>query len=566
MASKLSIATKKPKQFPITATFPPPPKFLVQDSPTNPRGGLAFFEYWKEIAGTKDEPKDRADLVTAKFYLHIPVVIYKLVDPKRTNTVFATVDGPLWFENPEDYETEVPKRFGAARWHVLLNENGVHGQLMESYFSAGTWDDYPLEIDLNTLVRSEPKNADYLQWLKKKGIKTPWDNPEEEDDMQAGDVLKVVVDGMRETNQLVREKTEELSEVKLAAVEDELQRTREEQVSRTDVRLSAQNEGIKLVADAAREMVSMAREDRKQDVDVIQVLKTAVELVRPPQTDSGLGIFIEAMKDQNTKMLQMQESNQEFMRSVIGMRKNPDGTWTQGESQNQAGGFEVEITRFQRMADILGFQKPGAATQHQTRDEPQPYREPEKSFLSSIGSAFAENPGAMVGMVNTGVILLANIVHTIWGKPGDAVSPQEALAKSAAQPPPPVQQPQPQPQPSQPVNLKDWRSWSSFAQQIGQAFKAHFHGSASGQNGYSFAEWILSLGTGGNETLDGRKAYTSIKENLGPEGFDALIQGTPALLEVVKDTPAQYHQFLQDFFGYDEMIEKQNAQPEGKVA
>ena len=89
-----------------------------------------------------------------KFYLHIPVVTYKMVDPTRKNAIFKQIDGPLWFEDPEDYETEVPKLLGAARWHVLLNEAGVHGHLMHAYFAAGSWDDYPLTIDLNTLVRA----------------------------------------------------------------------------------------------------------------------------------------------------------------------------------------------------------------------------------------------------------------------------------------------------------------------------------------------------------------------------------------------------------------------------
>jgi len=556
MPSKLSIASKKPKQFPPNATFPPPQKFLVQDSPTNPRGGLAFFEYWREIAGTKDDPKDRADLVTVRFYLHVPVVMYKLVDPKRTNTVFATVEGPLWFENPEDYETEVPKRFGAARWHVLLNEAGVHGHLMESYFSAGTWDDYPLTIDLRTLVRTEPKNADYIQWLQKNNIKTPWDNPEDEDNMQAGDVLKVVVDGMRETNQLVREKTEELAEVKLAAVEEELERTREEQSDRTDVRLNAQNEGIKLVADTARQMVSMAREDRRQDVNPLEIIRTAVELVRPQQ-DTGLGIFIEAMKDQNAKMLAMQESNQEFMRSVIGMRKNQDGTWSAPASGTQEqGGFEVEIQRFERLAGVLGWSKPNTQLVQQQQN-PEPHREPEKSFWSVI----AENPVPVLTAISTIITLGANIIYNLRSEPGKSTSPQEALQKT---------QPSPAAQPAQQTaaNPKDINSWLPFAQHLVNTgcFRAHFLGQDAGLSGYSFAEFLLSDFTGSGPTEKGRRGYNSIKENLGIAGFDKLVRGVPQLFEVVRDTPESYQKFLNEFFTYDEMMEAQQKAAAGAVA
>jgi hypothetical protein len=544
---------KRPKLFPANATLPPPRFAKVQDR-GNSRQSWKFFEYWKELAGTVSAPTEQADLVEVRFYMHWPVISLKLVEPNRTTTEFETFAGPLWFEDPEDYLEECEKKLGSGGWHVVLNEANVHGHLAEAYFSAIDLDKYPVKIDLRTLVRGDAKNTDYLRWLGVNGVRTPWENLEGEDDMQTGDVLKVVVDGMRETNQLVREKTEELAEVKLAAVEEELERTREEKDADEGKRANAETESVRLIGDVARDMVKMAREDRKPGVDVIEVLKTAVDLVRPKQ-DTGLSVFIEAMKDQNEKMLKMQESNQEFMRSVIGMRKNQDGTWA--DAQQPQGGFEAEITRFQRMADILGFRKPGMEMQR--REEPErPYREPEKS----IWAAIAENPVPVVTMITTGITLIANLVYNWRAEPGKAVSPQEALQKVQ-----PQQQQQQQPQQQQRANPKDPASWLGFAQQILPSFKAHFHGQDSGLSGFTFAEFILRNGVdGGSPTPEGRRSYNSIVENLGPKGFDQVIKNHPPLLEVVKDTPQQYAQFLADFFGYDQMMEKQQQAEGAQVA
>ena len=48
MASKLQIEPKVPKEFPKTATLPPPKRFLVQDSPTNPAADSVFLSIGKK--------------------------------------------------------------------------------------------------------------------------------------------------------------------------------------------------------------------------------------------------------------------------------------------------------------------------------------------------------------------------------------------------------------------------------------------------------------------------------------------------------------------------------------
>jgi hypothetical protein len=544
------IVPKKSKLYPANATLPPPRFIKVQDH-GNSRNCWKFFDYWRSLAGWTGDPTEKAELVEVRFYMHWPVVSLKLVEPNRSDTVFKMFTGPMWFENPEDYVLECQQQLGSGGWHVVLNEANVHGALCEAYFSAINLDTYPPKIDLRTLVRGDTKNADYLRWLGVQGIETPWDNLENEDDMQTGDVLKVVVDGMRETNQLVREKTEELAEAKLAAVEEQLERTREEQSEKVEKRVSAENEAVKLVTDSARELIGMAREDRKQHDSPIEIIKTVVELVRPNSDIKGTEMFISAMKDQNAKMLEMQNSNQEFMRSVMGMRKNQDGTWAPPEQpQQKSGGFEEEMTRFQRLADLLGWQKPGAVIVRNHPEPEAPAREPEKGFWSAV----AENPVPVITGITTVVTLIANLIYNLRSEPGKATSPAEALQKVNSQPNPVQQQPQY-------VDPKDPRAWMPFAKHLFESgcLRAHFWGADQQMNGYTFAEFILSNFTGGGTNEQGRKNYASILENLQRKGFDAMIRAYPQLWDIVKDTPQQYETFLDEFFGYDEMVRAQEG-------
>ena len=546
------IVAKKPKLFPPNATLPPPRFIKVQDH-GNSRNSWKFFDYWRSLAGTVNDPTEKAELVEVRFYMHWPVVSLKLVEPNRSDTVFKMFTGAMWFENPEDYVEECQKELGSGGWHVVLNEVNIHGALCEAYFSAIDLDRYPVKIDLRTLVKGDTKNSDYIRWLGVQGVRTPWDNPEDEENEMANDTLNVVANVLERQADAVINATKEVAEVRVQAAQDEVERIKEETSERGDKRSSAESESIKLVSDVAREanhstlemardMVTMARENHnKESINPLELLRTAVELVKP-QGDQGVTVFIQALKEQNS-------ANQEFMRSMMGMKKAPDGTWLPSEAPKpEASSFEAEVTRFQRMADIFGYQKPGAVTQYQQNPQSPP-REPEKGFWSAV----AENPIPFLTAATTLITLGANLIYNLQAEPGKATSPQEALQK-AQQAPPPTQHAQQQP--ADPKNLQSWVPFANHILSTG-CFKAHFHGKDSGLSGFSFAEFILSNFTGGGVNEQGRRNYSSIQENLGLDGFNKLIRSVPALWDIVKDTPQQYEQFLNEFFSYDEMVSKQ---------
>ena len=345
--------------------------------------------------------------------------------------------------------------------------------------------------------------------------------------------------------------TKEVADVRIEAAQQETERLREEgQQSKAAGTIDAAvvNAGMELLANAANKSIDMVAQHAGSQLDTVAVMRTAAELFRNQPHDNG---GLDIIKDLSAKMLAMQESNQEFLRSFIGMKKGPDGAWSAGETQQQSGGLEVELARFERIGSLLGWARPGAAIQRQDQ-QPQPEQNhpPEKSFWAAV----AENPVPVITGVTAIVTLICNAVYNLKSEPSKTISPQEALQKMAAQQP--VQQ-----QPQQQVKLdpKDPKNWLGFAQELHQRghFKAHFLGKDNGLDGYTFAEFILTEQTGGAKTELGRKTFNLIKENLGFQGFDQMVQMSP-LWDMCKDTPEQYHKFLTEFFTYDEMMEAQN--------
>ena len=554
---KPELVKKIPRGFPKNATLPAPRWFTVRDTVQN-ANCVKFFQYWKDIAGWGEHPTEQADLVQVKFYMHWPVVSLKLAEPDRTDSVFKLFEGPMPFENPEDYMTEVPKLLGSGGWHALINELNVHGHLMEAYFSAIELDRYPPKIDLKTLVRGEVKNQDYLRWLAANHIRTPWDNPEEEEEMAgaASDIIKVALDTVKETSRAAVEATQESAKIQVEAAQaraEAAEEQAEEAAEQADERAAAEasiegsafKASIDMVSHAGLKAIDMITAHSGSQYDPIALMRTAAELTRP-QSDSGVSLLVDAIKDSNAKMLQMQERTMEFMQGVVGIRKNADGSWTQPAAAQVDRGtlIETELSRFKNLADMLGFRRPDQIE----ASSPTMVKESKPGFWDGV----AEKPIEFMTMLTTVVTLGANIVYNMMAPKAEKISPQEALQRSA--PPPPIPQAQPQQQPQQqqlPPN--DIRYWAKFPSEIEKNFLAHFFGKDSACSGMTFAEWVLSNGTNGVPNDQGRKLYNSIKANLGPEKFHQLISSYLPIWNQVKDDKAGYERFLTEFFNYDEI-------------
>ena len=469
---------KTPAKFPKNSTFDPPEKYTIKDPPGVPGRCAEFFAYWKRLAGTAQDPQDRSDLVEARFYMHRPKISMALVDPKRKNNVYTIVTGPLWFENPEDYMEEVPKRFGSASWHVVLNEVGVHGALADCYFEAGSYEEYPPQVDLRTLVRDAAENEDYLRFLRIKETPLPWEQSQEEDfDDMAGEGVRVAFEAVTQIAEKAMESKDRETEAKIKLLEAEAEAAAneddedpEEEEGRT-LRSAATMEAMGVMSHAMKEVTSMVSRNAGSQFNPMEMMKTAHEFAKDAYaargTDPAVGMLVEAIKDQGDKMVRMQEQNLEFSRSVIGMQKAADGTWLPGQQQPQGlAGLVEQVKMIREVGGVLGFRVAGSAPEL-SQAPPEP---PKRGIMDAI----AENPAPWLMGITTVMTLAANIAYNVFSK--DKVSPQEALQRAGAMQAQqqPQQAHQPQQQQQQQYAPNDIRAWGALPQHIGEAFRSHY--------------------------------------------------------------------------------------------
>jgi hypothetical protein len=563
---------KKPRsgrtgQFPPDATFPPPDFHTVQDPPeSGKRNCWKFFEYWKEIAGTAAEPKDRADLITVKFYRHWPKFEFSLAGgAKRKDKVWKAFTGPMWFEDPQNYVEETMRKLGSGGWFVVINETNVHGELMEAYYKAVDLDTFPVLMDLKMVLRQDPVNADYIEWLDANKVKTPWGAPQEEEEDMAGtgeaftrvaDVLENVTDKLVET-------TERYTESRIDGMKDELARVREGKDSAGVTEATIAGKTVDMFAGAASKAIDMITQHAGSQFNPIEMMETACRLMKPSDnaTEKITQILVDGMKSQTEALKEMQSKQFEFLQTVV-MKRNPDGTFSQATNEpvDEVDQVTRQIEKFARLGDALGWKRGSDGGSSTGREIVQhaPPPPPGKSFLEMIG----ENIVPVCGALTTVITLAANLFYNMRAAPGQGINPAEALAKANAANPMagmehmmPGQQQQP-PAAAPPPQQPDPRAqWMQFLAQIEGAFRSHFFD--EGFNGYTFAEFIMGEGNGAGVTQQGRKQYLIITGSLGRNGLDQLIRQFPPIWNQVQGTGPKYEQFLNEFFGYDEWLKTQ---------
>ncbi len=549
---------------PPNATLPPPPFRLVQDHPGKKRNCVKFFEYWKELAGTVPDPKDAAQLVEVRFYLHSPVVEPKLVDPLAKTRFLHLVTGAIWFENPEDYVVEVSRKFGSGKWYTCLNEVNVHVCLMAARFeSEMDWDTYPPQIDLRMLVRNSDENQDYMRWLAKTGAKTPWGHPdldEDGEDDMASEATKTLADAVTSMAETAVRAVQEGSDAKLDALQEQLDGNSKSRSPMVDA--SAAAESIKLVsatADAANKaafgfadkMVDMVTKNSGSQFNPIEVMRAAHEMMGP-KDDGSIKLLVEAMKDDRKQLVEMQTKQFDFMQTVLKDRNQPVGDG--GTVLGGLDGMLDQAEKVKRAAELFGWSRGGS--------EPTAPAAPlSKPLMESI----SENIVPVCTMITTVLTIGANIFYNMRLKPGEAAqNPAEALVKAQANNPAIQYQQQQQAAPPQDPRL----AWKKFINDISKKMETHFYGGDGGLlNGYTFAEWILSDDSDlGTTTPEGRKAYVRLRDQLGRVAFDQLVREHERLWPMFQGMQVKYNSFLDEFFGYDEWQLEQQKLEQGVAA
>lgn len=523
---------------PAGSTLAEAPFHTVQDSRTG-KNCQKFFQYWKDVAGTSDEPGSNAHLVEVRWYLHWPIVDARLADPKAKTKVFELMNGPIWFDNPEDYLAEVPKRLGSGSWHVVMNEVGVHGELMEAYFSAIDLDRYPPKLDLRTLVRGVPENEDYIRWLRVNNIKVPWDSEgqEEEDEMANSEILSGIVGIVERQGDRAAEAVREAADAKVEILEEKL-RAQSPPAPTVDAQTAA--ESVKLISDTAQKqtdatikfadkMVDMYTRNAGSQYDPIALIKAMRELDKP---DNSLTLLVDTIKDGNAKMVEMQNKNIDFMKEVLNRETKPP------EGITGAGGLKGmldQVNEIKQVAELFGYRRPSEEIEHAPKQQ-------SRGIIDFV----CENPQMACNVLISFLTLGANIVHNVFSR-GQAPSPQEALQRASQ-----VQFQNPPPQAP---------TWEKLIEAMAPAIKKYFY-DPDGEGGYLLIRWVKCEGAPPEETIAGEEDYLKLCNRVGKPQFDQLIRQNSELWNAIGHVPARYEQFLDQFFGagYEEWMKKQESQ------
>jgi hypothetical protein len=569
----------------------PKPRFRVVRDTDQKRNVVKFFDYWRSLSGqvipldAPDAPQ-QSDLIEFRVYRLWPACDVRQVR-KEVKTNYweffegeiqkATLQYSLIAEpgeilnfDVESYEDLFNERYGAGEWHILLNEKGVSGPLMEAYFKCGDLGQHPPKIDYRMIVKGSPKNEGYIRWLENQNIPLPWtqaaSNSEEEEDMAANEALKMMADTVVNQSKQNAELAEKIADARVEAIENA--QPDEEQV--------AVNESIKMVTETAREsnkmMADMVKQHAGKQYDPVEMMRATTEFLTPflkPGTDDGgKSSWMEMTKlllDNQAKVFEVQSAGMReemsLLKSIV-LGKNADGSPVTavarvGETSVAAPkSFADQLKELRTMSELMGWTNGGGKSK---RDD----EEVEKPAEKSIWLVLAENAGPIMTGLTTLGFLAANVIYNSRLKPEEKpVAPQEALQKMNQQPGAPAGA-QPQPHAAQPAAASPLGEWGMFIQQIeGPLLQHFFHPEGPKGKGYDLAYWVQTDGNGATITPTGRQTYMILKERLGFKGLDLLIKNYEPIWNKVKGTPQQYEQFLKEFFTYDEFHAVQDQESE----
>jgi hypothetical protein len=482
-----------------------------------------FFEWYESFS------PQQAAVADLKVYRKYPVIDQVLVGLKYKNRIDG-IEGPMPFK-AEDYESHFLHHYGSGRYMCIMNEKGVPGIVASCEFKVED-EMYPPRVDYNVLVRGEPENQGYIDGLKARGVKLPWDTGEAAEEKEDVTVVTQLADAVMRKAERAEDENKELR--------DELMQVTKEASSPTS---TATNESIRMVADTAKQtnammagFVERIAQASAPNYNPLEMVKTISELTNP-KGDNGLGLATlvsNIMQQSQAAMQQMHHETLEFMRQER----------TQPAAATEPTGDPIDMIlerseKFDRLRNALGAGR---------RENSEP-REPNgKGWMQAL----MENPKVVESIGLVGQLALTMLMR-MNGTPAPAVAPN----------------PQPAVQPTQPVTTKPAepqpdQQTLAFQGYIEKPFLAHFFGEASGLTGYTFAAALQA------EMMDiitepeivealkvrpvmqsGRVNYETIRDKWGRKKLDEVIRAAPNIWNSVQGNVRKYSQFLDEFFNYD---------------
>lgn len=448
-----------------------------------------------------------------------------------------------------DWREEFLHRVGSGGYHCYLNEVGVPGSIMESYFTLQDWERFPPKVDLATLIQGEPKNQDYIQWLQRQGVRLPWEEMETpfDEDQQEEDEMKAVTDLVDKVLVSAEKRAEEAEKRAAEAQSRQPENT-------------AETEGIKLVAHASHVALdTMAKYVGPQQDPMANLEKLGAFM---DSRSSGNAQALEMMKmlmdSQNAAQERERASQREhfaFMEKVLSEKKEAAAVAVAAPPVVPAKTMLDQLRELHEMNELLGLGK-------------RPRGSSENGGGGGGGGVLAEavklageNPEVvkavsqpLTALIQGGVSLLQGWLNKGNAAAGNgAGSPAQALGKVNAPAPQAVA---PGPDPMEEQN----RQRAAFVGKIGRPLLIHLSDpNKNGLNGYSWAFYILSDGVvEGGPTPEGRGFYEQLKK-MGMQTLIGALASDKALYEKIAVFGEKFPAFWMEFENYDKWAEEQQG-------
>lgn len=528
----------------------PTPKFREFRDNGPRKNAIEFFLYWKRI------PDDVHDFIEVRVYQLWPVCDFKITEPDRKTVEKDIIAGTCPFE-PEQYRDKFMEMFGSGEWHCVLNEKGVAGAVTECWFSAIDLDRFLPKVDLRCVLPNVHANKEYIRFLRARNVQLPWELPEDveakkkeqEDEMATTDALQTMAD----SNAKLAEKNMDLAERVASANKSDAVPPAE-----PSLESKAGAATIDMMTHATNGIVDMWAKHAGHQFNPVELMETAFKFARPerPEGESEsvrmMTLFVQSMKESNELARSAQREQFEFMKSVT-MGKNGDGSFTAVVPAQKS--LIEQAKEMKEMSDLFGGFFGGGRRE---RSAPEPPAEPVKGFAVSL----MENIGPITALVTTVGVLLGNMMYNWKLKDGERPqSPQEAMNKSQGAQPDAAPAAQQATQ-NGPPSPQQWVQW--FQTNFANSFLTHLFGGET--DGYTLAQLLITNGTMAGESIEGRKIYMTMKENLGPQGLDMLVRGNPPVWKQVSSIPQRYAEFINEFFTYDAQQDQNEPVAEAATA
>ena len=496
-------------------SFPVPEKASFRDGKRS-QDAIVGFEYCEALS------PELAAIMRCRVYRLDPPIDMKKIG--ETATTIDIWEGPLTFKAAE-YETEFYHKYGAGAYKVIVEEQGLSGRVCDIWFTLTDREGYPPKIDDRTLCLDKPGAKDYIDWRFRRGepvAGTEMETGKGEDDFMtttpngsttAAAVVTGVIDVLKDT---VNHAREDAKEEKLQRLQVEANAT--QKPGSPDIVTQSAAEGIRLISDVSREMMKNSNAP-----DPVEMFKAFSSLIPPPPDPAPMfNMLMSVMKESNERIASMQSSQIENLRNELNsIRSSSTALATQ-----QPKSVSDQLREMKESAELLGYSRTG-----------------DRASAAPAKSTFEEwGPIIQMGLQIFSPLLgaLTAKLAGVNGAPSVAGPPLNGVPNPPQAPPPEPENPQ-----------------LRFLKTIEPSFMSHLM--TPDCNGFTFAAHVLSAGTGGMETVQGRASYNWIKQNYGTRpdrtvGLDALIRTYEPMWNLIEKDLPKYQKFLTEFFNYDEQV------------